>query len=131
MNKANVNAYIERAVTALTDSKIAKDGKIEKGYRGQISTFGAAVTNGSLEAAIAFFSNDKSESEFDRPALMKSICYVLGVAGDNKKANQYCNRDLYDYVRSNQYGTKASKKDKILDAAIALKLAMNLFELED
>ena len=128
MNKKRIDSYIDRAVDALKDSGIAQGGKIKKGYRGQISTFGAAVTNGSLKAAIAFFSNDVNSSDSDRPLLMKSICYILNLKTD-KKADDYESTDLY-YSIEGKNG-KAASREEILDAAIALKLAMNFFVLEE
>lgn len=56
MNKAIINDEVVIAYDVLKDSEIVENGKIKKTWRGQISTFGAAVTMGSLIPAVAFFS---------------------------------------------------------------------------
>ena len=48
MNKAIINDEIVIAYDVLKKSEIVENGKIKKTWRGQISTFGAAVTMGSL-----------------------------------------------------------------------------------
>lgn len=121
MNKNTVNREIDIAYTVLKETGIAVDGKINKAFRGQISTFGAAVSTGSLLAAIAFFM-DQAGASVDRTKIMDAILKILKwekVAGEQYKT-------LFEYARENQ--TEA--KEHIINAAIALKLAMNLYHLE-
>lgn len=129
MNKKIINQEMQYAYDALAESGIAKDGKIEKTYRGQISSFGAAVTMGSLLPAIAFFSKDaesgqKEGSDVQRSKLMKAVLCVL--KKDDKAAKNV--ETLYDYAFKED---KDIAKENILNAAIALKLAMNLYVLEE
>ena len=133
MNKRRVDSYIDIAAEALQQTGIAdNNGRVRKGYRGQISTFGAAVINGSLKSAIAFYSNIENSSDYKRTYLMKAICYVIKVDPSKTSAMQYDDTALYKYVVSDATDeTLLSKKENITDAAIALKLAMNLFELCD
>ena len=129
MNKKVINQEMQYAYEALSEAKIANDkGEIDKTYRGQISSFGAAVTMGSLLPAIAFFSKDaesgkKEGSEVQRSKLMDAVLLVLKKA--NVKDAADC-RMLYDYARG---GNEEVCKEEIVNAAIALKLAMNLYVL--
>lgn len=121
MNKNTVNREIDIAYTVLKETGIAVDGKINKAFRGQISTFGAAVSTGSLLAAIAFFM-DQAGASVDRTKIMDAILKILKwekVAGEQYKT-------LFEYARENQI----EAKEHIINAAIALKLAMNLYHLE-
>lgn len=129
MNKKKVDSYLERAREALETSGIAKNGNIDKSYRGQISTFGAAITMGSLQSAVAFFC-DKGGSSTERPLLMRSVCYVINIDPAKKKVNEYENDALYRYV-ADKNGDISRKKEDIVNASIALKLAMNLFNLTE
>lgn len=126
MNKKTVNDMIPYAYEALRESGIAKNGRIDKKYRGQISSFGAAITMGSLLSAVAFFS-DKGSAEVDRQRLMDAILYVLKYQkkyGDDIKK-------LYEYVNKQKDNSSNYKaKENIINAAISLKLAMNLYTLE-
>ena len=126
MNKKVINEQMQIAYEALTEAKIANAaGQIEKTYRGQISSFGAAVTMGSLMPAIAFFSKDaksrqKEGSDVQRSKLMDAVLIVL------KKAGKTNANSLFDYVKGQKEGVA---KEDIINAAIALKLAMNLYIL--
>ena len=120
MNKAVINEEIGVAYKALSDVGIAKNGKIEKTYRGQISTFGAAVVMGSLTSAVAFFSQN-GEATVERQKLLEAILTVLK---ETKKVDEKY-KSLFQLVDEK----KDDIKEEILNAAISLKLAMNLYEL--
>lgn len=116
MNKGKVDAYIPAAYDALNASGVVRDGKIDAGFRGQIATFGAAVSMGSLLSAIAFFS-EKDKSAVDRPKLLDAIFRVLKSEGMDEKY-----QNLYEYAAENR-----DCQEQVLNAAIALKLAINLY----
>ena len=120
MNKNVINQEIKVAYDALKESAIAdSNNTIVKTFRGQISTFGAAVSMGSLLPAIAFFS-EKGGSDVDRTKLLDAIIKILQNTNKTKEKN------LYDYVLNNP---EDECKEEILNAAIALKLSMNLYKL--
>ena len=138
MNKARVDALLPTAYDVLAEVRIANQGRIPKTYRGYIASFGAAVSGGSLLAAIAFFS-EQGGAEKDRTKLMKAL--DLLVYGEQLK-DERPQGTLFEHVRKaivtggrNRTGIDAKKeaacKEKIIDAAIALKLAMNLYELTE
>lgn len=118
MNKQRINDWIAPAAEALTLSNIAENGQIKPGFRGQISTFGAAVTMGSLKASTAFFAKQGSAA-VHREYLLKAIHYV--VTGNLLEPN-----DIFRYICDHD---DVYTREQYLDAAIALKLAMNLYEL--
>lgn len=130
MNKSVINSEIGYAYDALQKSGIAsEDKKINKAYRGQISTFGAAVQMGSLKAAIAFFMKDasadsKNSQEVHRSKLLEAILLIL--KEKDKKNENY--ETLYDYVCAKN---EEICREEIINASIALKLAMNLYVLTD
>jgi len=113
IDKKKVDDLIPKAYDALKDKDIAiaVEGKIKKAYRGQIAAFGAAMSMGSVISAVAFFNNDGS-SECQRSQLMRAIERVLEIKKDQPPF----------------YASKPEAKSEILHAAIAIKLAMNLYE---
>lgn len=129
MNKRVVNEMIPYAYEALCKSGIAEKGCVDKKFRSQIASFGAAITMGSLLPAIAVFS-DKGSAEVDRQKLMDAVLIVL-------KEKDICSRELnklFEYVNSSGGDGKvqieeSKKKENIINASIALKLAMNLYTL--
>ena len=143
MNKRKIEEWIPLAKNAIEKTGISKDGKILKSFRGQISSFGAAVTMGSMKAAVAFFS-DNGGASVKREELMKAILEILQrqekevgmqVDGQNKpihgkSVKEY--KTLAEYVFSEENPKLEDEmKEEIINAAIAIKLAMNLFELVD
>ena len=81
-NKNRTDAYIPIAIKALEFSGIAQNGKVDPSYRGQISSFGAAVTMGSFKQAVAFFAQDakNGDSKISRSNLILAIDYILNTA---------------------------------------------------
>ena len=125
MNKSAVNDQLETAYEAIIKTKIA-DGstgeyKVKKAYRGQIATFGAAIITGSLKSAIAFFS-DEGKASVNRLLIIKAIEYIL-----EKRKIMKQGQSLFSYAKSES----PEVKENIINAAIAIKLALNLFILVD
>lgn len=118
MNKRRIDDWISPAKEALTKTGIAENGKIDPTFRGQISSFGAAVTMGSLKAAAAFFSRQGNAS-VPRELLLKAMCYVI--TGELKEPDA-----IFAYICAHD---DVQTRDQFLDAAIALKLAMNLYDM--
>lgn len=132
MNKRIIDEEIQLAYDVLSATKIANNGVINKAFRGQISSFGAAISCGSLISAVAFFS-DQGSCSVDRTKLLSAIYDVM-------KQQKHINppqQKLFDYVREqisrdvgNNRAYENACKEDILNAAIALKLAMNIYELQ-
>ena len=129
MNKIAIDRNLPYAYKAIIDAEISKDGKVNKSYRGQISTLGAAITMGSIKSAICFFSEKaNNNSDVDRSKLLKAISYVLKNSEDTRE--QYKKVDDFKvYILNSDLDIEALKED-IINAAIAIKLAMNLLEWE-
>jgi len=120
MNKKRVDEWIPKAKEALQKFGIAtKDGKINSTYRGQISAFGAAIIMGSFKSAIAFYSN-KGSSDTERPALIRAMYYI--VTDEIKDISE-----IYDSIIKT--ADVKQLQEKFVDASIALKLAMNFFDM--
>ena len=120
MSKSRINRYLPIAYEAVKNSELIKDNKLQGNYQAQIASFGAAVSMGSLLSAIAFFS-DKGSSDVKRQELMKLICYII--KKDKKEYQEIKKYDLFECVQNNKI-----VKQEVLDAAIAIKLTLNLFE---
>ena len=122
MNKNLVEELLPHAVKAIKDTGICDEKqRIDKTFRGQISSFGAAVSTGSLLAAVAFFSA-KGGASVDRQHLMEAINNMLR---DSKRAT--VGATLFDTVKN--AADKQKIKEDVLCCAVAIKLAMNLFDL--
>lgn len=119
MNKKRVNDWILLAKEAIVKFGISNErGQVVKTFRGQISSFGAAVVMGSLKSAVAFFSSD-GESSVERTNLVKAMYYVI----EKKEAEP---NDVFEYICKQDTD---QTKEKFIDASLAVKLALNFFEL--
>ena len=126
MNKKRVNEWIPRAKEALEKAGIAENNTIDKTFRGQISSFGAAITMGSLTAAVAFFSQ-KGSSQTDRHNLLLALDYIIHDRTECRKKEEV-SKILDDVLGTPQAGMH-SLTAAYIDASIALKLAMNYFDM--
>lgn len=151
-NKRKIDEYISKAIEVLNNNKkiVKEGGKIDKTFSGQIATFAVAVSTGSLLSAVAFFSDNGGASN-ERSSLMDVIYEIIAdeklpdIDKENDKNRNNANNKysrLLDYVKVKYKKSKESKKSKeivsynrvkedILNAAIAIKLAMNFYELVD
>lgn len=130
MNKVTVDKNIPYAYEGIREAKIAKDGKVSKAYRGQISTLGAAITMGSIRSAVCYFSEKANNgTDVNRSYLLDAITYVLKNNEDTKK--RYNGKELKEIVNESEDAKLTSIKEDIINAAIAIKLALNLYEWEE
>lgn len=134
-NKRRTDSYIPEAIKALDACGIAKDGKIDSSYRGQISSFGAAVTIGSFKQAVAFFAQDakNGDSKINRSDLILAIDYVLNpgkyteekISEKKEKVSK-----IKEYILDITEPVKLKAlENRYLDAAVALKVAMGVYDM--
>lgn len=127
MNKAEVNEMLPKAYELLKKHNIVKNNKINKSWYGQISVFGSAISTGSLLSAIAFFS-DNGSCSVDRQNLLRVIFDLIK---DDFIIDNNPPKKLFDLARINMGENELMVKESIINATIATKLAMKLYELTD
>lgn len=136
MNKKTINGYLPKAYELLNKAGVAEKGTINKMFRGYISSFGAAIAMGSLKAAIAAYSAKGSAVEHREKlidiiyALIENKSYedVVSEQDNNKASNNNEMSGLLKYV--NELNDDRKAEEEILNAAIAVKLAMNMYDLK-
>ena len=126
MNKKRVDDWILTAKKAIDKAEISKYGEngkeVVKGFRAKISSFGAAMVTGSFKSAVAFYV-DQGDAGVDRSKLLVAIYYVA-VGFEEGVTPQ----SVLEYVCRND---SKELKEKFLDAAIAIKLALNFYDLKE
>lgn len=128
MSKQRINDYLPLAYEALKECKLAKGGVVDSALRGQISAFGAAVSLGSLLPAIAFFS-ERGKAASERQDLMKAIHWILRKSDGTENNELIASPDgLFKQALKIDPAEIEAFRERILDAAVALKLAMNLYK---
>ncbi|MGB5976167.1 MAG: type III-B CRISPR module-associated protein Cmr5 [Cyclobacteriaceae bacterium] len=125
MNK-HIDKWLPHAFTAIDnpDNQLkVTDGSIPSQYNGYIASFGAAVIQSGLLAALAFNCNAEANSEEDRTKLMKAIHQMVR---DCRKDTGDRKKDLLQYALATS--DKAALRRDIMRAATALKLAMRTYK---
>lgn len=134
MNKKRIDEMIPSAYEAIAND-LAVDGKIDKAYRGAISSFGAAIIMGSIISAAAYYNEPDAVTK-KQPGEIVDKNKVSVVLLDTLKKSEYGagikEKTLFDFVvRCCNEGedSKIKCKELICDTAIAVKLSLNLFTL--
>lgn len=117
-DKGRIDKLIPLAYTVINEKGIAQGGAVKKTWVGQVSSFGAAITMGSLQSAVAFFSNP-SKGDVDRTLLLKAIGVLLEKGLGYKPV-------VWEDISS---AGPTIQRD-VMNCAIALKLAMNFYRLD-
>ena len=134
MDKYVIDQEIEFAYEAIQNCGICNEKhEVLKAYRSQLSSFGAAISMGSLMQAIAFFSEQGSAS-VDRPKILKAVFEVMKKWKKEKQNITINQEHIFEYVRDERKKGPADGlvcQNDVINAAIALKLAMNLYTLVD
>ncbi len=120
--KQQVEKFIPLAIELIREVGIANEkGEVPSEFNGYFSSFGAAVVQSGLKPALAFFSNEERVKE--RSKILKAV-YKLVTGNQATNAGE-----LLDHVIRNA-DKEESLKANIIDAAVALKLAVRTYKLK-
>jgi len=120
---------ITRAIKAIIDVGIADDRdkiSVHSEFKGYISSFGAAVIQSGILPALIFFE-DKGGAQKDRPKLLQAIMKMNNWETPNGKGDL----SLVKHYRSATSAEKSKLEMRILQDAVALKLALRTFKFVD
>ena len=106
-----IETYIPRAIKAIEELHIEKNGEVAKQFNGYIASFGASVRQAGLLATILFYGNANSNAEKEREKVVKAIESIIG------------------HAISNNNRVEKSTRAKVENAAVALKLAIRTYKL--
>lgn len=136
LNKIKVEALIPKAIEEinimLKDNRFPSNGKIPNEFKGYISNFGASIVQSGLLSTIAFYGKNKEDTSAQQDRrLVNELILNMILPNKNREFNT-----LFDYVLSNSKIEDSKEKEKknrlikedVINAAIALKLAIRVFE---
>lgn len=120
-----VEKYIPTIIEILSNDY--KNAKIPKIYNSYIAAFGSSVAMNGLVATVALYEDmnkiKQKRTKGDRSYITSTILKVLSQEDTNIQQTS-----LLKYVLEND---ETKLKRKIIDIAIAFKLALRTFELEE
>ena len=126
-----IEILIPRAIKAI-EVILEKNHIVPKEYDGYAASLGASIFNSGLLPALSFYT-DLHRYKLNKPdevlrlKLLQAIYYVLE---SNSTAEDIGRTALLDKVLADRGALKKWKRD-ILDATIALKLALRTFKHSD
>jgi CRISPR-associated protein Cmr5 len=113
--KKRIEEYIPRALEALKTANIVVNGAFNSEFGGYIAAFGPSVIQSGLLPTVAFYSCKDACLAKDRQKIGVAILRII--SQDSKES-------LLDYINNRTEETK----QEVLDAVIALKLALRTFK---
>ena len=125
--KSQVETYIPKALKACRELLIEENTKnVKKEYDGYAAALGMNIINAGLLTAISFYTDIHRKAEEKAPKrfkILKAIVHILNDDGFN-----ISNEDngLLNYLIIENNNNPINKR-KIIDASIALKLALRNF----
>lgn len=134
--KKSIEKLIPRALQAV-EEHLAHGGTVPSAYNGYIASMGASIVQMGLLPTLAFYSLGKSEdapgtdnekgadTKEDRSKLLLTIFKII----EPEESANY-QGTLLKYALEENVNQRFLKK-RILNAAIAVKLAIRTFKLED
>ncbi len=127
-----VEKLIPDAIKAVSHSEMEVNGVVNKAYKGYISSLGAGIIQSGLLPTLAMYKGaEKSENKkADTGKLLDAIFYVIE---KNHKSDVISEKDLFNYAlkASKVPENRQSVINEIMNASIAIKLAIRTFKLED
>ncbi|MDP2061064.1 MAG: hypothetical protein Q8J97_15075 [Flavobacteriaceae bacterium] len=117
--------YIPLAIDVVEDIFLKEESKVDPEFDNLVSQFGVAVRLLGLKTAVIAFSPKIEELDDQKPTdrkvkLTKAILRIIQLHEDS-----FNDKTLKDFIL--RYPANPLLKPKILDAAVALKLALRLY----
>ena len=120
---------LERALSVA--KLLSNDGKIDEKIKADISFFGTALMHNGLIPAIALFSDSSTSSGKRRVKLLNAVYYVLkpNLPLQDLRISNTKTLLLNEALQNNEQ-VRLKLRNDIMDAAMAMKLAIRTFQLE-
>ncbi len=120
------NNHIAEAIDYLDGiNDLVKNNKIDSTFKSYISSFGGSIIQSGLMGTLMTFEANKNK--------VKIISALFDLYNKNYPVSRIVNNNGF-YYKAIKSKTEAEKKDirnKLVDMAVALKLAMRCFETND
>ncbi|MCB0385065.1 MAG: hypothetical protein KDD43_06710 [Bdellovibrionales bacterium] len=124
----SIDKYLRTAIEHIEnkgDSGFWKGDKIPKVYKGYIASFGTIIKQSGAFPAVVLFSQDSDRAEASKKPITKAIFKLLK---ENSDIDTTGFEELLRLARENQ--SSAIFRKELLNAAVALKLALRTFNIE-
>ena len=121
MNRRHIETLTPRAMEAIERSLKGQDGRVPKVYDGYIAAFGPSVITAGLLQTAAFYDGDKKKKK------ITDLFMQLLRETEEIQANEA----LSKFLKRKSHSDMKRLRKKILDIAVACKLAVRTFEFDE
>ena len=118
MSKRRIEEYIPKALDVI--EKEFPDKAIPKEYNGYIAAFGASIIQSGLKPTVAIYENKNAQTKSEKNRLTRMILRIIDPTAKGQS--------LLRYIIKHE--DEELLKEEIVDAAIAIKLAIRTFKLQ-
>ena len=119
MSKRRIEEYIPKALDVIEEE--FSDKAIPKEYNGYIAAFGAGIIQSGLKPTVAIYENKNAQTKSEKNRLTRMILRIIDPSANDDSLLRYIIHHAAD---------EELLKEEIVDAAIAIKLAMRTFKLQ-
>lgn len=129
-----VEKLIPAAIAAITTSKMEKEdkkGSVNKAYKGYISALGAGIIQSGLLPTLAMYKgNEDSDKKKANTGKLLDAIYIVVKSKHDPKPKEI---NLFDYAltKMQQADSQQAVINEIMNASIAVKLAIRTFKMEE
>lgn len=126
-----INRLLEYADKALSASNIIENNLIKEVFKGYIASFGPAIIQNGLSAALAINMRTEGDAK-DKIKIVEAIVYILKNGFDNKYNNINNADDLLDLSCKSETNIRTNRllKEDVINASVALKHMMRTYKFE-
>lgn len=126
--KKDIEKLIPRAVEAIEQILLNSDEQVPKEYKGYAASLGPSIINSGLKPALAFYTDTHREKQDEREKVLRlKLLQAIYFTLENVEISDIKSDTLFREVLSpNQ--NELLWKNKIMNASIALKLALRTFK---
>lgn len=124
-----VEKLIPAAISAITSSGMAVNGEVNKAYKGYISSLGAGIIQSGLLPTLAMYKG--TEGSDNKKAETRNLLKAIYSVVKSKHNPKPTDDNLFNYALglSRDSNKRQMVTDEIINASIAVKLAIRTFKL--
>ena len=128
-NKKRKNDLVVWANEAIIQTQEVYDGEmVSESYNGQIAAFSVAVAISGLKPAMAIYYNESDKSIINKRYIIELLAKMYGK--DDQNNEQPTGKELFKKVINTNLEQEPDLHRKIIEYAIALKLAIRTFKFK-
>jgi CRISPR-associated protein Cmr5 len=125
-----IDKYLSEAIRYIKNTKneLLKEDKVPKVYKGYVASFGTILKQSGFLPAVVLFLKESDKGDANKKPIVEAIYHLIKTKGSLQGIT--FPEKVIDFAMGVD-ATKPVVRREVLNAAIALKLALRTFKFED